>query len=189
MSGAALDALRRGSGLGRHHHDLIILCRERSSVPAAVFVLGDEACGKKRVIDLLCGAEPEGCSCCQLLSCFAVLLRLLPGPQVVATRPGMARSVILEGEGESIDGVCTTLVRVIRRCFPAPPYRVRWPTSWPCSGPCFTAPTFPTFVGLLVGLIAQTRRRTVCGMLTGAGLDQVWHHSRAPIVHQRPLVG
>jgi hypothetical protein len=34
-----------------------------------------------------------------------------------------------------------------------------------------------TFVGLVVGLIAQTRRRTVCGMLTGAGLDQVWHHS------------
>src|SRR6187200_3196687 len=44
---------------------------------------------------------------------------------------------------------------------------------------CFTAPTFPTFVGLLVGLIAQTRRRTVCGMLTGAGLNQVWHHTRA----------
>jgi hypothetical protein len=44
---------------------------------------------------------------------------------------------------------------------------------------CFTAPTFQTFVGLVVGLIAQTRRRTVCGMLTGAGLDQVWHHSRA----------
>ena len=44
--------------------------------------------------------------------------------------------------------------------------------------PCFTAPTFPTFVGLLVGLIAQTRRRTVCGMLTGAGLERVWHHSR-----------
>ena len=45
--------------------------------------------------------------------------------------------------------------------------------------PCFTAPTFQTFVGLVVGLIGQTRRRTVCGMLTGAGLDQVWHHSRA----------
>jgi len=45
--------------------------------------------------------------------------------------------------------------------------------------PCFTAPTFQTFIGLVVGLIAQTRRRTVCGMLTGAGLDQVWHHSRA----------
>ena len=28
--------------------------------------------------------------------------------------------------------------------------------------PCFTAPTFHTFVGLVVGLIAQTRRRTVC---------------------------
>ena len=44
--------------------------------------------------------------------------------------------------------------------------------------PCFTAPTFHTFIGLVIGLIAQTRRRTVCGMLTGAGLDQVWHHSR-----------
>jgi hypothetical protein len=32
---------------------------------------------------------------------------------------------------------------------------------------------------LVVGLIGQTRRRTVCGMLTGAGLEQVWHHSRA----------
>ena len=37
----------------------------------------------------------------------------------------------------------------------------------------------PDFIGLVVGLIAQTRRRTVCGMLTGAGLEQVWHHSRA----------
>ena len=45
--------------------------------------------------------------------------------------------------------------------------------------PCFTAPTFQTFVRLVVGLIAQTRRRTVCGMLVGAGLNQVWHHSRA----------
>jgi hypothetical protein len=38
--------------------------------------------------------------------------------------------------------------------------------------PCFTAPTFQIFIGLVVGLIAQARRRTVCGMLTGAGLDQ-----------------
>ena len=45
--------------------------------------------------------------------------------------------------------------------------------------PCRTAPTFHTFIGLVVGLIAQTRSRTVCGMLTGAGLDRVWHHSRA----------
>ena len=44
---------------------------------------------------------------------------------------------------------------------------------------CFTTPTFRTFTGLVVGLIAQTRRRTVCGMLTGAGLERVWHHSRA----------
>ena len=61
------------------------------------------------------------------------------------------------------------------------------PGTVPCSlagllaafRPCFTAPTFHTFLGLVVGLIAQTRRRTVCGMLTGAGLDRVWHHSRA----------
>ena len=45
--------------------------------------------------------------------------------------------------------------------------------------PCFTAPTFRTFTGLVVGLIASTRRRTVCGMLTGAGLERFWHHSRA----------
>jgi SRSO17 transposase len=45
--------------------------------------------------------------------------------------------------------------------------------------PAFTAPTFRTFIGLALGLIAQTRRRTVCGMLTGAGLEQWWHHSRA----------
>ena len=44
---------------------------------------------------------------------------------------------------------------------------------------CFTAPTFRTFTGLVIGLIAQTRRRTVCGMLTGAGLERLWHHSRA----------
>jgi hypothetical protein len=35
---------------------------------------------------------------------------------------------------------------------------------------CFTAPTFNTFSALVVGLIAQMRRRTVCGMLLGAGL-------------------
>jgi uncharacterized membrane protein len=39
--------------------------------------------------------------------------------------------------------------------------------------PAFTAPTFRTFIGLAVGLIAQTRRRTVCGMLIGAGLEQL----------------
>ncbi len=91
----------------------------------------------------------------------------------------MARSVILEGEGESIDGVCTILVRVIRRCFPALPVPRSLAGLLAVFRPCFTAPTFPTFVGLLVGLIAQTRRRTVCGMLTGAGLERVWHHSRA----------
>jgi hypothetical protein len=45
--------------------------------------------------------------------------------------------------------------------------------------PCFTAPTFQTFTMLVAGLLAQPVARTVCGMLTGAGLARVWHHSRA----------
>jgi len=44
---------------------------------------------------------------------------------------------------------------------------------------CFTAPSFRTFTALLAGMVAQPARRTVCGMLLGAGLAQVWHHSRA----------
>lgn len=44
---------------------------------------------------------------------------------------------------------------------------------------CFTKPTFRTFVALLSGLVARPARRTVCGMLVGAGLSRVWHHSRA----------
>jgi DDE superfamily endonuclease len=45
--------------------------------------------------------------------------------------------------------------------------------------PLFTAPSFRTFCGLACGLLAQTGKRTVCGMLTGAGLAQVWPHDRA----------
>jgi hypothetical protein len=45
--------------------------------------------------------------------------------------------------------------------------------------PCFTARTFGTFTGLVTGLIAAPARRTVCGMLTAAGMSGVWHHSRA----------
>jgi hypothetical protein len=44
---------------------------------------------------------------------------------------------------------------------------------------CFTTPTFETFTGLVAGLVAQPVERTVCGMLTGAGLARVWHHCRA----------
>jgi hypothetical protein len=58
-------------------------------------------------------------------SCFAFLLEVLPGSAGRGDAPVMAGSAILECEGESIDGVCTTLVRVIRRCSPAPPYRAR----------------------------------------------------------------
>jgi hypothetical protein len=44
---------------------------------------------------------------------------------------------------------------------------------------CFTTPTFETFTALVAGLVAQPVGRTVCGMLTGAGLARVWHHCRA----------
>ena len=46
--------------------------------------------------------------------------------------------------------------------------------------PCFTAPTFETFTALVAGLVAQPVGRTVCGMLTGAGLARVWHHCFSP---------
>ncbi len=45
--------------------------------------------------------------------------------------------------------------------------------------PLFTAPSFRTFCALAAGFMAQTGRRTVCGMLTGAGLSRVWSHHRA----------
>ena len=44
---------------------------------------------------------------------------------------------------------------------------------------CFSAWTFPVFMALACGLVSQTARRTVCGMLVGAGLSQSWSHHRA----------
>src|SRR2546429_8937099 len=46
-------------------------------------------------------------------------------------------------------------------------------------GPLFTAPSFRTFCGLACGFFAQTGKRTVCGMLAGAGLSRLWPHDRA----------
>jgi hypothetical protein len=45
--------------------------------------------------------------------------------------------------------------------------------------PLFTAPSFRTFCGLACGFLAQPGKRTVCGMLTGAGLSRAWPHDRA----------
>ncbi len=45
--------------------------------------------------------------------------------------------------------------------------------------PLFTAPSFRTFCGLACGFLAQPGRRTVCGMLSGAGLARRWPHDRA----------
>jgi DDE superfamily endonuclease len=44
---------------------------------------------------------------------------------------------------------------------------------------CFTARSFATFMAMVVGLAAQPGRRTVCGMLAGAGLQRSWSHHRA----------
>ncbi len=43
----------------------------------------------------------------------------------------------------------------------------------------FTAPSFRTFTMLACGFLAQSGKRTVCGMLTGAGLSRIWPHDRA----------
>ncbi|MCY0924506.1 transposase [Streptomyces sp. H27-G5] len=45
--------------------------------------------------------------------------------------------------------------------------------------PCFTKHSFETFCHLAAGMVAQTGRRTVTGMLTGAGLSRLWPHHRA----------
>ena len=37
-------------------------------------------------------------------------------------------------------------------------------------GPLFTAPSFRTFCDLACGFLSQAGKRTVCGMLAGAGL-------------------
>jgi hypothetical protein len=52
-------------------------------------------------------------------------------------------------------------------------------------GPCFTAPTFRTFCALACGFLGQTGKRTVCGMLTGAGLSRIWPHDRAHFFFSR----
>jgi hypothetical protein len=43
---------------------------------------------------------------------------------------------------------------------------------------CFTAPSFTTFTTLVIGALLQTGPVTVCGMLLGAGVAEVWHHAR-----------
>jgi hypothetical protein len=45
--------------------------------------------------------------------------------------------------------------------------------------PLFTAPSFRTFTALACGFLAQSGKRTVCGMLTGAGLSRLWPHDCA----------
>jgi hypothetical protein len=55
--------------------------------------------------------------------------------------------------------------------------------------PCFTAPTFQTLIGLVVGLIADPPPNGVWDAHRGRAGSGVASQPRAPIVHQRPLVG
>jgi len=43
----------------------------------------------------------------------------------------------------------------------------------------FTAPSYTTFSALVAGFLVHPGERNVFGMLSGAGLAQRWHHSRA----------
>lgn len=44
---------------------------------------------------------------------------------------------------------------------------------------CFSVRGFEVFTAMFTGFVLRPVQRTVCGMLTGAGLAGVWHHSRA----------
>jgi DDE superfamily endonuclease len=55
--------------------------------------------------------------------------------------------------------------------------------------PVFTGPSFATFCGLAAGLAGQVRRRTVCGMLAGAGVGWRWPHDRAHYFFARAAWG
>ena len=43
----------------------------------------------------------------------------------------------------------------------------------------FSAPTFVTFRMLVLGFVCRVGEHSVCGMLVGARLERVWHHSIA----------
>ena len=60
-----------------------------------------------------------------------------------------------------------------------PPVPASLMTLLAVSCPLFTAPSFRTFCVLACGFLAQSGKRTVCGMLIGAGLSRVWPHDRA----------
>jgi hypothetical protein len=62
---------------------------------------------------------------------------------------------------------------------PALPVPASLMTLLACFSPLFTAPSFRTFRGLARGFLAQPGKRTVCGMLSGAGLSRAWSHDRA----------
>jgi hypothetical protein len=59
-----------------------------------------------------------------------------------------------------------------------PPVPASLMTLLAAFSPLFTAPSFRTFTMLACGFLAQPGKRTVCGMLAGAGLSRLWPHDR-----------
>jgi hypothetical protein len=49
------------------------------------------------------------------------------------------------------------------------------------------SPSFRAFTMLVCGFLAQSGKRTVCGMLAGAGLSRLWPHDRALFLLPCPL--
>jgi hypothetical protein len=70
------------------------------------------------------------CSCPLVFRSF---LALSLARRARGDTPVTGGSWISRCEEDSIDCSCTVLVRVIRRCLPAPPHRARWPVCLPCS--------------------------------------------------------
>jgi hypothetical protein len=60
-----------------------------------------------------------------------------------------------------------------------PPLPASLMTPLAVFSPLFTAPPFRTFTMLACGFLAQSGKRTVCGMLTGTGLSRLRPHDRA----------
>lgn len=55
--------------------------------------------------------------------------------------------------------------------------------------PVVHRPVVPHVLRLACGFLAHTGKRTVCGMLTGAGLSRRWSHDRAHYFLARAPLG
>jgi hypothetical protein len=91
----------------------------------------------------------------------------------ISRSPEVGTHLAVRSEEESIHGVCTTVVRVIRRCFPMARYRVRWLMCCSCSGRAL--PRQPSHVHWSCG----ARIIRVCAELRVRG---VYRRSRGSVI-------